>query len=168
MASGPRRLDDITIRSRLRPGDLGRLIALHGMGYADLPGFGPRFEAFVARTVADFGLENDLDGRIWLAEHEDQLLGCTAIARRGQYLGQLRWVLVAPAARGLGLGRELLDRAMTYCRDEGFERVYLETTDGLEISSRMYEKRGFVTTSTERIELWEGVRPLIRMEKALS
>lgn len=167
MASAPHRLDDITIRNRLQPGDLGRLIALHGTGYAELPGFGSRFEAFVARTVSDFGLDNNLEGRIWLAEFDGDLLGCTAIARRGPHLGQLRWVLVAPVARGLGLGRALLDRAMAYCREQGFERVYLETTDGLEISSRMYEKRGFVTTSSERVELWEGVRPLIRMEKKL-
>ncbi|MFU8877488.1 MAG: hypothetical protein ACNA7E_05045, partial [Wenzhouxiangellaceae bacterium] len=50
--------EGLSLRSELRAGDLGRLIALHGSVYDEWPGYGLKFEAFVARTIAEFGLEN--------------------------------------------------------------------------------------------------------------
>ena len=97
-------LDNISIRNELRSGDLGRVIALHGECYDMLPGFGLAFEAFVARTVAEYILDTGAKGRIWMAERGGRLVGCTAIVLRDVDRGQLRWVLVDQSARGLGLG----------------------------------------------------------------
>ena len=99
--------DGIDIRHELRCGDLGRIVTLHGECYEPLPGFGLRFEAFVARTIAEFVLDNEANGRVWLAERGETLVGCTAIALRDDDRAQLRWVLVDPSARGIGLGRRL-------------------------------------------------------------
>ena len=99
---------NILIRHDLRPGDLGRIIALHGECYDALPGFGIAFEAFVARTLAEYILDAGGNGRLWLAEKDGRLVGCTAIVLRDGGLGQLRWVLVDPSARGAGLGRDLV------------------------------------------------------------
>ena len=52
------------IRTELRCGDLGRIIALHGEVYEPLGGYGLRFEAFVARTIAEFILDNDARDRV--------------------------------------------------------------------------------------------------------
>ena len=93
------------MRHDLRPGDLGRIIELHGECYDALPGYGIRFEAFVARTVAEYILDVGANGRIWLAELDGRLVACTAIVLREDARAQLRWVLVAPSARGAGLGR---------------------------------------------------------------
>ena len=158
---------DIVIRHDLRPGDLGRVVTLHGECYDALPGFGLTFEAFVARTVAEYVLDAGAHGRMWLAERNGQLLGCTAIVLRDNARGQLRWVLVDPAARGIGLGKELVHRALAFCRDQGCETVFLETTDGLPESQALYEALGFQTVSDSPEELWDGVRPLILMELAL-
>ena len=143
--------DDITIRHDLRHGDLGRLISLHGEVYSVLDGYGLRFEAYVAQTIAEYVLDNDARGRIWLAERDGRLVGCTAIALRDNGSAQLRWVLVDAAARGVGLGRTLVNRALDYCRENGCSDVL-----------------GFVTVSDEPQELWDGVRPLIRMELTLA
>ncbi|MCG8370599.1 MAG: GNAT family N-acetyltransferase [Proteobacteria bacterium] len=159
--------DDILIRHELRPGDLGRIIALHGRCYAALPGYGIRFEAYVARTVAQYVLDAGAGGRIWLAERSGALAGCTAIVLHGDGCGRLRWVLVAPSARGLGLGRQLVDRALRYCRDADCREVWLETTNGLPASRALYESLGFEVTRNEPEELWDGVRPLIRMRLVL-
>ncbi len=149
--------DKITIRSELRPGDLGRIAALHGEVYATEPGFPAdmSFEAFVCRTLADFVLEDGADGRIWLAERGDKLLGCAAMINR-EGRGQLRWVLAAREARGLGLGRDLVGRAMDYARDRGCSEVYLETTTGLDASMAIYEKLGFEIVSEERLDHWNA------------
>lgn len=159
--------DDLSLRHALRPGDLGRLISLHGELYADEPGFGIDFEAFVAQTVAEYGLANRLDGRIWFLERGSELLGTCAIAHRADGRAQLRWVLLHPDLRGTGLGRRLVELAIEYSRARGFRAVFLETTDGLEASSELYRRLGFHEVSNEVIDLWRGKRPLIRMEMEL-
>ena len=160
--------DDISIRTDLRPGDLGRIISLHGEVYDPLGGYGLTFEAFVGRTIAEFILDNNARGQIWLAERGDRLIGCTAIALRDGDQGQLRWVLVDPSARGRGIGKQLVGSAMDYCREEGCESVFLETTDGLLESQTLYEKLGFAVASETVEELWDGPRPLIIMEMDLA
>ena len=155
------------IRHELRCGDLGRIVTLHGEVYEPLQGFGLKFEAYVAKTIAEYVLDNEARGRVWLAERDGILIGCTAIALRNNSVGQLRWVLVDPSARGIGLGRRLVETAIDYCRDSGCETVYLESTDGLTESQTLYEALGFDLISSDVEELWDGPRPLIRMHKAL-
>jgi len=157
--------DEISIRTDLRPGDLGRIVTLHGEVYDPLGAYGLRFEAFVGRTIAEFVLDNDARGRIWLAERDERLVGCAAIVLRDSKLGQLRWVLVDPSERGRGLGERLVVSALEYCQEKGCEKIFLETTDGLPESQTLYEKLGFQVTSKIREELWDGPRPLITMEK---
>ena len=159
--------DDITIRHDLRVGDLGRIIALHGEVYDTLPGYGLAFEAYVARTIAEYILDAGANGCIWLAERDGKLLGCAAMVLRDDDLGQLRWVLVDSSARGIGLGKDLVNRALDYAGENRCSRIFLETTDGLPESQRLYETLGFEVVSDVREELWDGVRPLIRMELPL-
>lgn len=155
---------DISIRHELRCGDLGRIVSLHGQAYEPLDGFGLRFEAYVARTIAEYVLDNDARGRIWLAERGAELIGCTAVALRDYNASQIRWVVVDPSARGVGLGKELVGRAVDYCKAKGRDPIFLFTTDGLSESQSLYGKLGFNVTSNDTEELWDGPRPLIRMQ----
>ncbi len=159
--------DELSIRHDLRCGDLGRIVSLHGEAYEPLGGYGLRFEAFVGQTIAEFILQNDAKGRIWLAERSGILVGCAAIVLRENGVGQLRWIVVAPNERGNGLGRVLVARALAYCRDQGCRSVHLETTDGLPVSEKMYEKLGFRVTSNTVEDLWDGKRPLILLQLEL-
>ncbi len=161
MSQGP------SIRHNLRCGDLGRIVSLHGQAYEPLSGYGLRFEAYVAQTIAEYVLDNDAQGRIWLAEQGSTLVGCTAVALREDNTAQIRWVVVDPSSRGAGLGGKLMDRAIEYCKTKGRDSIYLFTTDGLAESQSLYEKLGFAVTSNETQELWDGPRPLIRMRLAL-
>ena len=140
---------------------------MHGKAYETLPGFGLKFEAYVAKTIAEYVLDNEARGRVWLAERGDRLIGCTAIALRSGRSAQLRWVLVDHFARGRGLGRQLVEAAIRYSVDFGCDRVYLESTDGLPESRALYEALGFELQSSESQELWDGERTLIRMQKQL-
>ncbi len=158
---------NISIRTTLRPGDLGRLISLHGVAYADDPvHFGRNFEAHVARTVADYLLDKDGDGRIWLAEQEGALVGCAAMVDHGDR-GQLRWVLLTPEVRGRGLGKKLVSMAMDYAAQQGWREVYLETTCGLDASMAVYLKIGFKAVKEEVQDLWGRKTPIITMVKKL-
>ena len=112
-------------------------------------------------------LDNEARGRVWLAEQGDRLVGCTAVALRSGRAGQLRWVLVDHSARGQGLGGRLVETAIRYSIESGCDRLYLETTDGLPESQALYDKLGFECLSRECLELWDGERTLIRLEKSL-
>jgi GNAT superfamily N-acetyltransferase len=157
-----------TVRTTLCAGDLGRIIELHGTVYDPLPGFGLHFEAYVGKTIAEFVLDNKAEGQIWQAERDGRLVGCTAIALRDGGRGQLRWVLVAASERGQGLGKQLVNNALQYCRDQSCGSVFLETTDGLKESQTLYEQLGFGVTSNTVEDLWDGPRPLIVMELPLA
>lgn len=157
------------IRTTLRPGDLGRLIQLHGEGYeGETSHFGLTFEAHVARTVAEFILDNDANGRVWLAENGRDLVGSAAMVDRGDK-GQLRWVIVAPQARGTGLGKKLIHAAMDYAATQSaWREVFLETTDGLSVSMEIYRKLGFEITAEKLEDLWENQKQkVIVMAKKL-
>jgi N-acetylglutamate synthase-like GNAT family acetyltransferase len=167
-SSRPKEIADIQIRDELRCGDLGRIITLHGVAYEPMGGFGLRFEAYVAKTIAEYVLDNSSRGRVWLAERDKDLVGCVAIAEREQNTGQLRWVLVDPAMRGVGLGHRLVTLALDHCVERGLASVYLETTDDLPESMQLYEKLGFKVFSTETADLWDGTRKLIKMSLQLS
>ena len=160
--------DTISVRDELRAGDLGSIVALHGKCYEALPGFDLAFEAYVAQTVAEYILDAGAKERIWIAERDGRLVGCTAIVLRDEDRGQLRWVLVDQSARGLGLGKRLVNNALQFCRDNGCKEVFLETTDGLPESQALYDALGFEIVSHESEILWDGVRPLIHMKLELN
>lgn len=136
--------------------------------YNPLPGFGLRFEAFVAQTIAEYILGTNQNGRIWLAEQGGELVGCTAIVLRDGGAAQLRWVLVDTAVRGTGLGRRLVESSIDWSREQGCDYIFLETTDGLPESQALYEKLGFTVELEGTEELWDGQAAFIRMRLALS
>ena len=140
----------VTVRHDLRPGDMGRVIALHGVLYAEEYGFDHGFEAYVAETIAEFGrlARPGLD-RLWVAERAGRLVGSIAIVGREDASAQLRWFMVHPEARGRGLGRHLIDEALTFCREAGCRSVYLWTVTGLDAAARLYVAAGFRKTETK-------------------
>ena len=149
----------VTVRHDLRPGDMGRVVALHGMLYAEEFGFDHGFEAYVAETVAEFGrlARPGLD-RLWVAERAGQQVGSIAIVGREAGAAQLRWFLVHPDVRGSGLGRRLVDAALTFCRTAGYRSVYLWTVSGLDAAARLYVAAGFRKTETKPPALLWGVQ----------
>ena len=136
-----------TIRHDLRPGDLGAVTAMQGIEYGEQYGMDITFEADVARGMGTFGraiAEDPSAGRLWIAENSaGEMLGSIAVTDEGDGLARLRWFLVRRAARGQGLGRRLLDEAMAYIHERGFERVDLETFSELTTAARMYLDAGF-------------------------
>ncbi len=158
--------EGVRLRSDWRAGDADRIVDLHVRGYA---GEGPRFAGpfadYVRLTVAEARLEEaGRASRVWLAERGQEALGCAAMIDRGGR-GQLRWVVLVPEARGLGLGKALFEAAMAHAEAQGWAEVYLETTDGLAASMQMYLANGFTVTSDTVEELWDGPGRMIVMAR---
>ncbi len=133
-----------TVRTTLRPGDLAAIIGLHGVLYDREHGFDIRFEAHVAEPLGKVVRRGLTDReRIWLVEHDGELLGTIAIVEESPGTAQLRWFLVAPEARGKGLGHRLLDEAIRFSRDAGYEKIILWTVSALTDAARLYRMAGF-------------------------
>ena len=160
---------DVTVRHDLRPGDLGRVTALHGERYAAEFGFDHGFEAYVAETLAEFGKQyRPGRDRLWLAEQGERLVGSVAILGREQDAAQLRWFLVHPGARGRGLGRRLLDESLAFCRAAGYCSVYLWTVDVCADAARLYLAAGFrKTEALPPAALWGATLSEERYDLAL-
>lgn len=140
---------DVRLREP-RPGDPGWVVGRHGALYADEFGWDIRFEALVAEIVASFHAA-DPDGgtRAWIAEVDGARAGCIYCCRVDARTAQLRILLVEPWARGLGIGRLLVDACVAFARDAGYERIALWTNDVLSAARRIYEAAGFELVDQE-------------------
>lgn len=145
------------IEAGYRPGLVGECIALQAQHYAVASGFGVAFEAKIAGNMADFiGRLDSPKSQLWHARTPDRLLGCIAIDGEdlGENCAHLRWFIVDEAARGTGLGRALLARALDFCARHGFGQVVLWTFEGLDDARRLYEQNGFVLVEEQPGTQW--------------
>jgi DNA-binding MarR family transcriptional regulator/GNAT superfamily N-acetyltransferase len=135
-----------------RPGDIGWAIERHGRLYADEFAWNEEFEGLVASLFGAFlQKHNPARERCWIAEVDGRRAGCAFLVQNAEDpdAAQLRCLLVEPWARGLGIGRALVDACVTFARQAGYPRMMLWTNDVLVAARRIYEGAGFQLTDEQ-------------------
>ena len=139
-------LDDISIRTELQPGDIGRVIHMHGDLYGREYNYSIQFETYVANGLCEFYENyNPQRSRVWICEHNHKMIGFLLLMDRGQ-AAQLRYFLIEPAYRGIGLGSRLMKEYMDFLRECEYKKSYLWTTHELSTAASIYKRAGFQLT----------------------
>jgi len=127
-----------------RPGDMGWVVAQHGAAYAAEYGWGAKFEALVAEIVAGFLKNYDpVRERCWIAQMDGEPVGSIFLVRDQDDVARIRLLIVDPKARGLGIGRRLVEEAIAFARAVGYRRITLWTHQVLTTARMIYLNAGF-------------------------
>jgi DNA-binding MarR family transcriptional regulator/GNAT superfamily N-acetyltransferase len=133
----------VTLRAP-KSGDYGWVVERHGVLYRTEYDWNETMEGLVATIVGAFAQGHDVEReRAWIAELAGVRVGCVFCVRKSDDVAQLRLLLVEPAARGHGLGTQLVDACIEFARGAGYRELVLWTNDVLHAARRIYERAGF-------------------------
>ncbi|CCH30493.1 bifunctional helix-turn-helix transcriptional regulator/GNAT family N-acetyltransferase [Actinosynnema sp. NPDC047251] len=139
----------------LRPGDLGWVVHRHGVRYAEEYAYDDNFEALVARVVADYVLDHDPTREAaWIAEVDGEPVGSIFCVRGDAETARLRLLLVEPQARGLGIGKRLVEECVRFATRVGYRRMTLATVSEVEVARGIYRRAGFEPVRSEPVRKW--------------
>jgi len=152
LAAEPERGTSYILRPH-QPGDIGWAVQKHGELYAREYGWDESFEALAAEVGSKFLRDFDpKKERAWIAERDGENVGFVMLIKHSDEVAKLRMLLVDPKARGLGIGKRLVEECIRFARNKGYKKITLWTNDVLVAARRIYERAGF------RLE-HEGPRP---------
>jgi len=127
-----------------RPGDMGKVISLHGSLYVEQFGWDHTFEALVAKISAEFLDNFDPETECsWIAEVDGEFVGSAFVVRVDDKISKLRLMIIDQKAQGLGIGKALLNECLGFARRKGYKKMTLWTNDVLTAARNMYAKAGF-------------------------
>lgn len=156
-------MSEITLRNDFRPGDIGYITYLVGSIYAQEYGMSILNDIEMATFFIHFTQhQNPANERIWIAEMNQQIVGSMIIFQEKPGVAHLRTLILHPAARGRGLGRTLMQSAIDFCREVGYQKITLETFDELTAALYLYESFGFQFTGERFHSEWG--RPVREMQ----
>lgn len=116
-------------------------------GETDNLTFGPEGMPFSVEAEAEFisSMENSIDNIMLLAKCDDKIVGCASLnrlPRRMKHRGDFA-VSVAKEYWNKGTGSQLIDKIISFARENNFEIIDLQVRSDNKRAIHLYEKYGF-------------------------
>lgn len=88
-------------------------------------------------------------GIFWVVTLENKVVGTCGLFPVGNDIYELRKMYVNRAARGLGLGKQLYNKALDWVQQHGGRQIVLDTVHHMERAIKFYESHGFVRDDSQ-------------------
>ena len=79
----------------------------------------------------------------WIADYKGHPVGMVGVQQQDAHVAEIRRLRVDPGYRRLGIGSKLLETAITFCREQDYLKVVLDTRVERDAAIRLFEKFGF-------------------------
>ena len=79
----------------------------------------------------------------FVAESDGRIVGTAGVKEDSPDEALIRRLFVDSAHRGHGYGTELLSKAVDFCRQKGYKRIYFRCTDRMADAMKLCLKKGF-------------------------
>jgi len=127
-----------------QPGDMGWIVHRQGILYAEEYGWDESYEALAAEIVAAFIKNYDSKReRAWIAEKEGERVGAVMLVKESDEVAKLRLLHVEREARGLGIGKRLVEECVRFACQTGYQKMRLWTQSILHAARHLYKEAGF-------------------------
>lgn len=126
------------------PGDMGWIVHRQAILYAEEYGWDGSYEALAAEIVAQFIKNYDPKReRAWVAEKDGERVGAVMLVKESNEIAKLRLLHVEHRARGLGIGKRLVEECVRFARQAGYRKMTLWTQSILHAARHIYKAAGF-------------------------
>lgn len=82
-------------------------------------------------------------GGIILCRVEDVFIACVAIRKQAGGIAELKRMYVRPGFQNLGIGRQLMEKAIELAKELGYQKIRLDTLDTMHPAIHLYKTYGF-------------------------
>ena len=132
-------------------GDLGWIVQRQAILYVEEYGWDGSYEALAAEIVAQFIRHFDPQReRAWVAEKDGERVGAVLVAKESEQIARLRLLHVEREARGLGIGKRLVEECIRFARQAGYQKMMLWTQSILHSARAIYKNAGFQIVHEEK------------------